>query len=694
MNDPSIFLEQFSLNNFDFNGNRFNISLNGSYANKELRLNDVEIFKTGSYGVYNSGEQSVKIKNAYFSEDGHNASIVIKNLFFLSKWNATITYSMERDNYDNKIYTLNGKKMKINNRKIPDFSTIGIDDNRRITLLANNHGLSGDILRAGSSYVFNTSYLYEGAQFLNGYGEYRDSNLNMFLVSDEVGIEIFELFNVIFDSIESVKGRYFTIDNKRYTLYSHITGDIKNLQVNGRFVGRGTVKSQYFRRTFDDTNVDLRFEGSVLRIANLSLLDRKEQYGVVMVGSSDFINNTLDNMDFRLVTVSDGSGLFFLANKQPAFLNANANFNIFKTRGPVKLDLLFTGSIRRPEISGDVYIINNDIEFTISPTTRRYTSSIYGPAHYLYWDLRVYAISKVQVNYNLLGDIFLEENALLLVRNNQVNGIELIGQLNFTRGNIYYVQNVYTVEDGSIEFTEQNSLDPLINLTSYTKKRYYSSGIPYDVTLYMELVNARLLSLIGNVSGPSSPIRFYTIPALSTYEVYQLAGIPATSIATTEQASLLDSDSIFDDDDQIRGVLSSYSDLLLRNVAIRPIERWVRQFFGIDYIGLNTEILDELIFEETNDDFDINRYFDGTSVSLGKYVTRDLFLKYTVTYESTVATELLTTDDREYAFTQQFGFEINLLPEFKLANLVFEYNIYPFETEKDQDFSIKTRWRF
>ena len=698
MKKPSVYVEEFSLKDFDFSAYRFDVSLKGFYRDEELSLEDVFINKIGENNIYLTKEESIKISKAFFSKEEQYASITVRNLFLLSRWNGKIEYNMEHDNFNNKVYTLEGKSIKINKDKIPNFFTRAIDDGKKISFEhKGGHGLKGNILRAGGSYIFNTWYMYQNSEFLNGYGELRGENLNMFLVSDTLGLEIFEVFNVIFKEIETDKGTYFTVGDKQYTLYSHITGALSSLMVKGRFVGKGKVQSQYFKRLFDDSTVDFIFDGNVLRIAELSLLTKSDKSGVIMTGSSDFLNNILDNMDFNLFSVSDGFDIFLLPDRGSGFLDSDADFGLFRTRGLAKLNLFFTGSIPKPEISGDVYLEKNDVQFTVSPNQKIYQSYIYGAYHYLYWDLRVHDVSRVQVNHNLLGDIYLEDGSMLSVNNNMANGMELEGTIDLVRGNIYYIQNIYQIEDGSIEFTKDNSLDPLVNLRSFTRRRYVSGDIPYDVTLYMEIVNARISSLLGTVAQSISPVRFYTIPALSTYEVYQLAGIPASSM---EQIDIITSKTVFEDShdsDQIRGVFSSYSDLMLRNFVLRPVERWFRQFFGIDYVGVNTEILDSLFFEEkeSGENFNVNDYFEGTSVSFGKYVTRDLFLKYEVTYEGTNSMATIgNINQQAYHFNQRFGFEVNLLPDFKLANLVFEYNIHPFEVQKEQEFNIKTRWRF
>ncbi len=701
--NPSVVLKDIELTDFDFGAERFQIKVKGEYRNKEATIDNILITKQGRMNVYLGREETIRIYDSFWSEERQKINLDIKNYVAItSTFNAKFKYDMEKDNYGQSVYNIIGTGLRINHRKLPNLNTTAIYDGTRIRLShRGSHGFRGNIMLISGSSVFNAWYIYDNLEMLNGYGEIRSGVANMYLVSENLGLEIFEIFNVIFKKIDTYKGDFtFAMGSKNYTLYSHITGELSSLSIDGRFVGRGKVRGQYFKDNFDDSTVDFDFNGKLFSINQLTLLTKKEARGVTMVGGADFINNSFENMTFHLTTVSDAFNvLFLIPDRADGFLDANADFGIFQTRGLVKLDLKFQQGMKDPVIAGDVYIEKNELQFTISPTTRRYTSDIYGAAHRVNYDLTVHDISRVQVSHSLLGDMTLKDGSILVVKNNLVDGIEIDANLEVERGTIYYLQNVYDVESGNMDFSGDNDMDPIINLTSSTQKRYISSGSSYDVTLYMDIANARLSSLLGTgASDYSTPVHFYTQPSLSTYETSLLAGISPSESRNVDYAANLNTsitNNIANSEDQLRGVVSSYGDLLLRNVVMRPVERWVRQFVGIDYIGVNTEIFDGLLFSDTSEDFNVNNFFSGTSVSFGKYISRDLFVKYEIAYEATnTVTTLNTIDEQAYGFVQNFGFEVNLMPDFKLANLLFEYNISPFGESRGQEFGLKYRRRF
>ncbi len=697
---PSVVLRDVELTEFDFAGERFHITAKGEYRDKKAIIDEVLIVKHGRMNVYLDNRETIRIYDSIISEDRQWVNVDVKNYVLLSTFNAKLKYNMVKDNYGKSVYNVTGTGLRINNRKLPNLNTTAIYDGTRIAFShRGGHGLRGNMLLLDGTAIFNTWYIYDNVELLNGYGEVRGGRANMYLVSEKLGLEIFEIFNVIFKRIDTYEGDFtFRQGDKDYTLYSHITGELSNLSIDGRFVGRGKVVSQYFKDTFDDSTVDFDFNGKVFNINQLTLLTKKNSRGVVMVGAADFLNNSFDNMNFHMTTEGEAKGTFWSAGIDEGFLDANADFGIFKTIGLVKLELDFLDSMTEPTIAGDVYIERNELQFTVSPTTRRYTSSIYRTAHKVNYDLTVHAIARTQVSYNLLGNMTLQEDSTLTVKNNLINGVELDGNLEIERGTIYYLQNVYDVESGSVEFLGTSDIDPIINLTSSTKKRYINSGSSYDVTLYMDIANTKLSSLLGTGGEvmASAPILFYTQPPLSTYETSLLAGVNPSetrSIEAVATASGSLEDNISNTSDQLSGIVSSYSGLLLRNYAFRPLERWLRQYLSIDYFGVNTEVVDRLLFEN-DQNYDIDEYLAGTGVELGAYVSRDLFLKVGFTYDATDSVSTLSgIEEQTYGIVPNVGFEISL-PYFKLANLVFEYNIVPIGIEKGQDFGLKGRYRF
>ncbi|WP_300365122.1 hypothetical protein [Brachyspira sp.] len=706
MNNPVIYLEKFDVKEFQIPGMQFDISLTGYYRENELEVKDVLITKTGEFGILAAKtfvkKQQVKIPYAYFSKELQNMKVEINNLVFLSSYSGTIDYNMRKLPDGKQEYRIQTTPIKINKRKIPEFGTTVTYDGESIVFTnTKKHGINGFLYKENGNTKTDIKYIYDNNDMLNINGVIRNTRkdqVDLLVTSDIINVEVFEIFNVLFTEINSSPTN-FMVDGNPYTLYAHIHGDSDNVAIDGRFLGHGKkIKIAYFNDIFDDTIVDFNFDGHTFNVNNLTFTSKKKK-NLSITGEAEIFKNTINYMAFDLLSSDEQLGL----------LDGNLNLGIVKVKGPVHVDITVGGNIATPRIGGILTLMKSDVQLSIS-SQNTYKERVYGILSKIYWDFTIEAWRQVRVAHNLVGDVYLEEGSKIRVYNTLMEGIELAGTVNVERGSIYYLQNIYQLEDGSVTFPPNNSLDPIIAATAYTYKKYYpttanASSQSFEneltgenVTLYMEM-NSRLSQLISSKDGTSSPVKFYTIPALGQYQVNQLAGIPQGTFGNREEQMFADSTANRNtvNNDQLQQLTMNYSDLLLRSTVLRPVERWFRQFLGIDYINLSPTVVNNLLFVTNNNSISPTSVWDNTSVGVGKYVSKYLYLKYDVTYRvnDTSKPSLNGKPIDPYYFDHQFGFEVSLLKNYKLANFVFEYKINPFDIiGKGQDFNIVTRWRF
>lgn len=701
LNDPVIYLEEFAVTDFQIPGYRFDIFLTGLYKRDEIELKDILITKTGENGIVTTGAfkaaQQIKIPLAYFSKDLQNMSIEVINSDFLSVFNGKIDYNMRRLANGSTEYRLYTTTIGVNKRKLTPFNTIAIDNGETISFKSpKNHGINGKIERGDKVYNTDLVYVYDNADLLNIQGSVKDAKANqidLLVTSSTLNVEIFEIFNQMFTSIKSAPTNFMK-DGKPYTLYARIYGDADNVNIDGRFVGHGSkVKIAYFLDTFNDTQVDFSFKGKSFNVNTLSFVSGGKK-NLTITGEAEILRNNINYMDFDLLTSDEQLGL----------LTASANIDVARIRGPIHLDMTVGGDFSAPKIGGIITLNKSDVQLTMS-AQNQYIQKVYGLISNVYWDFLIEAWQRVRVAHNLVGDVYVEDGSQMRVYNSIANGIELAGSVNIERGSIYYLQNIYQIERGTVTFPDINSLDPIIDATAYTYTKYYPSTAlndiaGYNVTLYMEM-NTRVSQLLYEVTGFVSPVRFYTIPALGQYQVNQLAGLPQGTFDQYQNPQVYaettsSSKNSISESARLQQLTMSYSDLLLRNTVLRPVERWIRQFLGIDYINLSPTVVNNLIFV-TNNSRNAASIWDNTSVSIGKYVSKYLYIKYDVTYKfnDPARPTLLNRPKDPYYFDHQFGFEVSLLKQVRLANFVFEYKINPFDVQRaGQDFNIVTRWRF
>ena len=707
MNNPVIYLEKFDIKDFQIPGMQFDVSLNGYYRANELEIKDVLITKTGDFGTLTAKpfakKQQVKIPYAYFSKDLQNMTVEVNNINFMSSFSGTINYNMRKLPDGKEEYRLQTSPITVNKRKLPEFGTTIIKYKNDILLTnTKNHGIKGSIVGEDGNTRTDLVYVYNNDNMLNIDGVIKNTKrdqVDLLVTSDIINVEVFEIFNILFTEIVSSPTN-FMVDGKPYTLYAHVHGDADNVKIDGRFLGHGKkVKIAYFNDTFDDTIVDFNFDGHMFNVNNLTFTSKNKK-NLTVTGEAELFKNNINYMSFDLLSSDEQLGL----------LDGNLNLGIVKIKGPVHVDLTVNGNMEAPRIGGILTLMKSDVQLSTLPSGSIYRERVYGILSKIYWDFTIEAWRQVRVAHALVGDVYLEEGSKMRVYNTLLDGIELAGTINVERGSIYYLQNVYQLERGSVTFPLANSLDPLIEATAYTYKKYYpstgnTSSQSFEnelsgesVTLYMEM-NARLSQLLSSQEGVLRPVKFYTIPALGQYQVNQLAGVPQGSFGSREDQMFADSTANRSsvNSDQLQQLTMNYSDLLLRSTVLRPVERWFRQFLGIDYINLNPTVVNNLIFVTNVSSINPTSVWDNTSVGIGKYVSKYLYLKYDVTYRvnDTTRPSLNGRNVDPYYFDHQFGFEVSLLKNYKLANFVFEYKINPFDIRgKGQDFNIVTRWRF
>lgn len=715
LNNPIVYLDRFNIKDLELLEDRFDVSFTGYYGKNEFELKDFLMTKTGKSGVVVSRiftrPQQVRIPYAYFSKDLQNARIEVNNLFLYSAYSGNINYNMRRLPNGIAEYRIQTSPITINKRKLPEFGTIMIYSEGKISFTnTESHGINGIISKEENETKTELNYVYDNYDILNIDGVIRDTKNNqvdLLLTSDRLNVEIFEIFNFVFSEIQSSPTN-FIIDNKPYTLYARVHGDKEDLAIDGRFLGHGKkVKIKYFSDIFDDTIVDFNFNGNAFSINNLTFYSKRKK-NLAVTGEAELFRNSVNYMAFDLLSSDEQLGL----------LNGDINLNAIRIKGPLHLDMTVGGSISAPTIGGTLTLMRSDVQLRLINNQNNYTQHVYGISSKIYWDFIIEAWRQVRVNHTLVGNFYLEEGSKMRIYSSLMDGMEFAGTINLERGNIYYLQNTYQLENGSVTFPESRSSDPIIEATAFANKKYYSSyssanaASEYfenelsseNVTLYMEM-NARLSQILSSDTAGISPVRFYTIPPLSQYQVNQLAGIHQGSFGNREEQMFAQSTTSLDratmnnsQASQIAQLAGSYGDVAIGNATstylLRPVERWISRLRIIDSIDFNAPAVNNLI--TYNNNLTLAKIFNNTSVSIGKTFSKYLYVKYDITYNSKDPDRpnLFGRPQDSYYFDQRFGFELSLLRNSRLANFSFEYKINPFYIQSiGQDFNFVIRRR-
>jgi hypothetical protein len=82
-----------------------------------------------------------------------------------------------------------------------------------------------------------------------------------------------------------------------------------------------------------------------------------------------------------------------------------------------------------------------------------------------------------------------------------------------------------------------------------------------------------------------------------------------------------------------RAFLNSTTDLLAQFSVVRRLERQIRDFLHLDMFSVRTQVLQNAVLQATGLQNPVDRisgvgnYFDNTTVFLGKYIGRDMFVQ-------------------------------------------------------------------
>ena len=449
--------------------------------------------------------------------------------------------------------------------------------------------------------------------------------------------------------------------------------------------------------------MDFNFDGNMFNINNLTFYTKRKK-NLSVTGEAEIFRNTVNYMDFDLLSSDEQLGL----------LEGDIDFNVAKIKGPLHLDMNVGGNLSAPRIGGVLTLMKSDIQINTINNRNTYSQHIYGIASRIYWDFIIEAWKQVRAYNALVGDFYLEEGSKMGVYSSIMDGIELTGTINLARGNIYYLQNIYKLESGSITFPNNNSSDPVIEATAFANKKYYPSTANNtssesfenevsreSITLYMEM-NARLSQLLYPDTSGILPVRFYTIPTLGQYQVNQLAGIPQGTFDNREEQMYAQTTSYFnsrsENNNQVGQVVGSYSDLIFGNTILRPFERWIMRIGIIDSFNISSSAVNNII--TYNNNLSLAKFFNNTSASIGKTFSKYLYVKWDITYNAKDPNRpnLFGRPKDSFYFDNRVGFEISapiIWQNYRLANLTFEYKINPqYIQEIGQDFNLIGRWRF
>ena len=407
------------------------------------------------------------------------------------------------------------------------------------------------------------------------------------------------------------------------------------------------------------------------------------------------------NLDFGVLTLSTSTNGIEI--NIPGLMPKNEKGFIRLVGKEKNENFYFSGPVKHPVVRGTVIVSNSRITYPFTSKKSKEKDTTEEFLENINWDLFVKA--GKDLNYVREIDAFLGEVNTELTVNPGGNGLELRGTINRNtfkangniiseRGRVDYLDLNFRVERFGVEFNAFNQ-EPRVTGRAWTIVRDSLSAIPK--TIYLELYAVDPETGQEIQSARWEDFRF------------KLVSADPTVGETQEQVLAYLGYSVDNFQEKATDVGGAVTENYLIRPLLRPIERSLERYLGFDLVRFNSNIARNLFHVSLGNVpgfnnsksylYDLNTnspyllLFESSEVTVGKYLSQNLYLTYT---GQLVATAI--DQSNEFNLNHSIGLEYRF---FKNILLEFEYdremlNYFSTFTDKpySDDFKIRLRHSF
>ncbi len=332
--------------------------------------------------------------------------------------------------------------------------------------------------------------------------------------------------------------------------------------------------------------------------------------------------------------------------------------------------MLMEGDLNVFKVSGDIEVSSGQI--TLDPDTEKGSSSMeiqvdlgitIGNNNTFYWPSPKFPILKA----------YAEGGSHLLFNSDSVKGVfSLKGSVGVKGGEIFYFRRNFYLQDGILVFNEnQDRFDPSLDARAVIREVDKNGEL---VKIYLIADKTSLLNF--------SP-RFESDPLRTNQEIVTMLG---SNLFNSDESEVLLEDAIL-----------LTSDVVSQFGFFQGLEDSVKTNLGLDVFSLRSQIVPNLILErflpsETEiNDTSFARYLDNTTLFIGKYLGRDLFL------QSVIQMDYYGNTVDDLYFYPDFNIDTEITLEWKSPVALIEFSLYPdfFDTSDSLlTSSLRLSWSF
>ncbi len=454
------------------------------------------------------------------------------------------------------------------------------------------------------------------------------------------------------------------------------------------------VESVFPKITDIDLQVHLHPENNFLELVNLSgrvrgeLLQFSNMESVKLADHRPLTPFFLEELDLNFGTLIITTGSKGIPLNIPGAMEAG-DLGWFEFTGArPDEEFYFTGPFEHPYARGQIKFRNVNFTYPFLESEIDTESVVTQVLESMYWD--VDAVTVKDTRY--IRKIFSGPDAVfvnLILNNDQKlhfqgsvhdESLRLEGTIEATRGNVEYLDFNFKMHDGGVQF-DRNSIFPYVHGKARTTL-IDTLGFSNDfwLTLY----------LIDPVTGEKRERGRWDEPNLYFELTSSKSNLGNTSGEILEHLgySVKNFKSLMPD------IIGIGADNLILNPIIRPFERKIERFFGLDFVQFRSRFARNLLERQFSHNplHDDSRYalLRNTRLSVGKYLANQWFFLYTGELESSIRYRpSLPTLGLRHTFGLEYQISPNLFFEME-----YDYNSLLLKNKVDKKFLLRHSFPF
>ncbi|MBU1078019.1 MAG: translocation/assembly module TamB domain-containing protein, partial [Spirochaetes bacterium] len=593
-----------------------------NFKYKELKIPEtyaVFIYQNNNFSFkklnfdYNKGKIYCNIKSLYKENNMYcgEAVLVARNVDFDANKISTKLYSKFclGDAIDLKLKIL---YLAFNDLEIDDIDEeIYFHKNKMKITKINNNGITGYINFFKNRMDLDLALDLENSH-IKFYGKKVEKKINYNFILDNFNLEFFE------EALPLIKKAEGRISSKL-----SFTGSSDNPLVNGSITGHNLYLKFYdMIKKVTDLDLGVNINNNLIRIMQCKGFIGKGEFS--LLGDVLLEKLKIVNLDLVLKTLG----------KRGLFIERSKNDLI----GEVITDLQIKGNPEKIGIGGTLTANNFDFTWPLSENDKK--DNDFFKDTVIDFNIDIIAGKNVRFFQDVNGmDILVKEGGKYHLRGDLSRKHKVVGRMEAEKGTMDYFGTTFNIIHANVDFSSHYHENvPWISAKAEAESKLGEEN--YIITMVVD----------GRAYNNLTP-QLTSTPSLTQREIFLLFNDSTLYVSDRVQ------DEVEEEKEINRLIKTGFIQIFYstyRSKLVTPIERKARRFLGLDLLKIKTSLVEKLLEPklykvEDHEDKSVNPLVD-TQLSVGKYVTENLLLKYSVILKEEI-------DFANLYYEQKVGFE-------------------------------------